>query len=516
MAGVTTSKPRFSASAEPSSGRVPGGSRQTWALIAVCLGQFVIQLDLTAVNVALPGIGAGLGASTSGLQWVVDAYTLAVASLLLLGGRIGDLTGHKRSYLAGVAVFAAGSGLCAAAPTTGWLIIFRAVQGVGAAIEMPATLAILTHTFTAPRERAQAVGIWAGAAGSSLIVGPVLGGGLVVAFGWRAVFLVNLPIAAAIGALTIRCVTATAGPGSAGLDAPGQLTGSAALALLAAGAIEGGRQGVTSPLALGWFACGTASLATFLAVERRRAAPMLPLSYFRQPAYSAANAAGLVMGFVTVGLLLSGKGNPGQDLLADWGHPAARRPVTGEHSPAGAAHEVADGQGASLTGSRRAGPAPGSVRADSALDEALRQAPDRKSSASSTPAPSSGTPASRRAICTPARAPASERSPRSPRWPIRNARPPSWPRPPPRDRLKRSSAILRTPSASTPSGTRTAVTVGECPAGSRQTVSRPQPRTARRAASACRAWRANTSGSPDSANMARTSRSPYSRLAAGV
>ncbi len=147
------------------------------------------------------------------------------------------------------------------------------------------------------------MGIWAGAAGSSLSIGPVLGGGLVVAFGWQAVFLVNLPIAAAIAVLTIRYVTDTAEPGAGGLDVPGQLTGSAALALLAAGAIEGGRHGFTDPLALGVLASGLASLAAFLAVEHRQASPMLPLSYFRRPACFAANAAGLVMGFVTIGLL---------------------------------------------------------------------------------------------------------------------------------------------------------------------------------------------------------------------
>ena len=272
-------------------------------LAAVCLGQFLIQLDLTVVNVALPGIGRDLGAPVSGLQWVADGYNLTVASLLLLGGRIGDRAGHKRTYLAGLVIFGLGSGLCAAAPGVGWLIGFRVLQGVGAAVELPATLAILTHTFTEPRERAQAVGIWAGAAGISLIIGPVLGGGLIAAFGWRAVFLVNLPVTAMIAVLTILVVTSAAGTGAGGLDMPGQLAGAAALALLAAGAIEGGRQGFASTLALGLLAGGVAGLAVFVTVERRRTNPMLPLGYFRRPAYSAANAAGLVMGFVTIGLL---------------------------------------------------------------------------------------------------------------------------------------------------------------------------------------------------------------------
>ena len=141
-------------------------SRKGLVLLAVSLGQFLIQLDLTIVNVALPAIGHDLGTSTAGLQWVVDGYNLAVASLLLIGGRLGDRTGHKRVYLAGLGLFAIGTALCAAAPSAGALIGFRVLQGVGAAIELPATLAILSRTFTDSRERAQAVGIWAGFAGT--------------------------------------------------------------------------------------------------------------------------------------------------------------------------------------------------------------------------------------------------------------------------------------------------------------------------------------------------------------
>jgi len=247
--------------------------------VAVCLGQFMVQLDLTIVNVALPSIGRDLGASVTGLQWVIDGYSLAVASLLLIGGRIGDRSGHKRVYLVGLVVFAVGSGLCALAPPGGWLIAFRVLQGIGAAIELPATLAILTHTFTDPRERAQAVGIWAGAAGSSLVIGPVLGGGLIAAFGWRAVFLFTLPIALLIGALALATVSEAVEPDTGGIDLPGQLLGlgAAALSLLAAGAIEGGHHGFTSPVALGLLIGGGLSLGAFVAVERVREHPMLPL-----------------------------------------------------------------------------------------------------------------------------------------------------------------------------------------------------------------------------------------------
>ncbi len=277
--------------------------RQVWVLVAVSLGQFLIQLDLTVVNVALPRIGSDLGASVSGLQWVVDGYNLAVASLLLIGGRVGDRSGHKRVYLTGLAVFAVGSGLCAVAPGPGWLIAFRVLQGVGAAIELPATLAILTHTFTDPRQRAQAVGIWAGAAGSALVVGPVLGGGMIAAFGWRAVFVVNLPVTVLIAFLTVRSVRERAEPAAGALDLPGQLLGSTALALLAAGAIEGGHLGFTAALPVGLLAAGLASLVAFLAIEYRQPDPVLALGLFRRPGYAAANANGLVMGFVTIGLL---------------------------------------------------------------------------------------------------------------------------------------------------------------------------------------------------------------------
>lgn len=302
---LKTSRPA-GASASPDE-RTRVGSRATprtpLILLALCLGQFMIQLDLTIVNVALPSIGRDLGGSVTGLQWVVDGYSLALASLLLLGGRLGDRSGHKRVYLAGLVIFSVGSILCAWSPSIGWLIGFRVLQGAGAAIELPATLAILTHTFTEPRERAQAVGIWTGAAGSSLVIGPLLGGGLIAVFGWRAVFLVNVPIAVAIGAVTLWTVRETVEPDAGTLDTPGALLGTATLALSAGGAIEGGREGFGRPLTLFLLAAGLVCLAAFVTVERVRKHPMLPLAVFRSPAYSAANADGLVMGFVTIGLL---------------------------------------------------------------------------------------------------------------------------------------------------------------------------------------------------------------------
>jgi len=219
----------------------------------------------------------------------------------LIGGRIGDRSGHKRVYLTGLGVFAVGSGLCALAPSGGLLITFRVLQGVGAAIELPATLAILTHTFTEPRERAQAVGIWAGAAGSSLVVGPVrrTDRRLRLARGVRR----QPPDRAGHRRADARDHKRgrPARCWRAGPARPG--AGHRGAELLAAGAIEGGHLGFTSALALGLLIGGVLSLAAFIAVERVRELPMLPLGFFRRPAYSAANADGLVMGFVTFGVL---------------------------------------------------------------------------------------------------------------------------------------------------------------------------------------------------------------------
>jgi DHA2 family methylenomycin A resistance protein-like MFS transporter len=272
-------------------------------LAAVCLGQFMLQLDTTIVNVALPSIARSLHASTSGLQWVVDGYILALASLLLSSGRMGDRSGHKRVYLAGLALFALGSGLCALASSTGELVAFRVLQGVGAAIELPATLALITGTFPDARERGRAVGLWAGAGGLSLVLGPVLGGVLLRWFAWRAVFLVNLPVALVAGALVLAAVPNAHAPRAGRMDLPGQALAAASLGLLAAAAIQGGRHGFSETGPILFLLSGLLALVAFLLVERSRGEPMLPLSYFRNGAYATANAAGLIMGFVMFSIL---------------------------------------------------------------------------------------------------------------------------------------------------------------------------------------------------------------------
>lgn len=276
---------------------------QRLVLLAVCLGMFMVQLDATVVNVALPTIGADLDSSATDLQWVVAAYVLPLACLLLIGGRLGDRFGHRRVFVAGLAVFAIGSGLCAVATSSGELIAARVLQGVGAALELPATLAILRHTYPDAGERERAIGIWAGVAGLALAIGPVLGGGFVDAFGWPSIFVVNIPVAIAAIVLALRAVREHANPEFGGLDALGQLLGTGALGLLAYAAIEGGARGFGSSLIIALLAVGLLALAAFVAVERRGSSPVLPPTLFADRSFTAVNVAGLVMGFVLFGLL---------------------------------------------------------------------------------------------------------------------------------------------------------------------------------------------------------------------
>src|SRR3954464_4331995 len=178
-----------------------------WRILAVCcLSLFIVGLDVTAVNVALPSIGRELHAGIAGLQWVVDAYTLVLATLLMLSGSTADRLGRKRIFLLGLVLFTIGSLLCSVAPGLGWLIAFRMLQAVGGSMLNPVAMSIITNVFTDPRERAQAIGIWGGVVGLSLALGPILGGVLVDSIGWRSIFWVNVPVGLAAIALTLRFV----------------------------------------------------------------------------------------------------------------------------------------------------------------------------------------------------------------------------------------------------------------------------------------------------------------------
>jgi MFS transporter, DHA2 family, methylenomycin A resistance protein len=273
-------------------------------LVVMCAGYFLVLLDVTIVNVALPQIGAGLGAGVSGLQWVVDGYALALASLMLAGGTIGDLHGHRRVVLAGLVVFGVGSLVCGVAPSAGVLVAARVAQGVGAAMLLPGTLAIISHAFPDPRAKARAIGIWAGIGSLALPAGPLVGGLLIHAFGWRAVFLVNVPIVALALVATARLVRESVDPGDRRLDRAGVVL--AVLLLLATtfAFIQAGRSGAGSPAVIVSVAAAVVLLAAFVRVERRRGdRAMLPLRLFRRAQFSVANADAATMNLGTLGTL---------------------------------------------------------------------------------------------------------------------------------------------------------------------------------------------------------------------
>jgi DHA2 family methylenomycin A resistance protein-like MFS transporter len=280
-------------------------TRRSWlALVAVCMGFFVIQLDATIVNVALPAIGRVLGGSVGGLQWVVDAYTLPLAALLLTAGSRADSLGARRLFLIGLGVFGAGSAACAVAPTLPSLVVARAVQGLGAAALLPCSLALIVHQFPDRRARARALGVWGGVASVGLAAGPLLGGGLVSFVGWRAIFLVNVPICLAVAALIGLWVDETPRRHAARADLPGTALGTAALACVSGGCIEAGHLGWTAPLPVGLLAFGVGGGAAFLVAESRHTAPMLPLTIFRSPAFSSAVAVGVLFNLCLYGTLL--------------------------------------------------------------------------------------------------------------------------------------------------------------------------------------------------------------------
>lgn len=260
-----------------------GGGASRWqVLLVMCVGYFLVLLDVTVVNVALPQIGDQLGAGVSGLQWVIDGYALALASLLLAGGTIGDLHGHKRVVLTGLAVFGIASLGCGLAPSTGTLIGARIGQGVGAALLLPGTLAIISNAFPNRAEQARAIGIWAGVGAVALPSGPLLGGALVQGIGWRPVFLLNVPVVAVAGAVAARVVQESGTRQTRRLDRAGVLLGALLLAVVTATVIQAGDSGLGVPVLLG-VVVATALLVVFLAVERSAADPMLPPSLFHRP-----------------------------------------------------------------------------------------------------------------------------------------------------------------------------------------------------------------------------------------
>jgi EmrB/QacA subfamily drug resistance transporter len=274
-----------------------------WVVTATVLGSGMAALDATVVGIALPAIGRDFHTGIAGLQWVVNAYTLTLAGLLLLGGTLGDSYGRRKMFVAGTIWFAVASLLCALAPSAGVLIAARALQGVGGALLTPGSLAILQASF-AEDDRMAAIGAWSGLGGVATAVGPFLGGWLIDAVSWRLVFLINLPLAVVVVAIAARHVPETRAPGPVPrLDVRGALCISGALAgitygLIAASANSWGSVPVLAPLA-----AGVLLLGLFVLVEAREPEPMLPLGVFRSRQFTAANAVTFVVYAALGGLL---------------------------------------------------------------------------------------------------------------------------------------------------------------------------------------------------------------------
>jgi len=284
--------------------RLPRSSLSTsLTLAAMSLGYGVVQLDVTIVNTALNSIGTSLGGGVSELQWVVSAYTIAFAAFILTAGALGDRIGSKRIFMAGFAVFTAASVACALAPNAASLIAARGVQGIGAAILVPNSLALLGHTYTDEKARGRAVGIWAAGASLALVSGPLLGGGIIALVGWRWIFLVNLPIGLAGLWLSWRYADETAPSPQREIDLPGQCAAIAALGCLAGAIIEGGALGWSNPVVIAGFVAAAVLAALFVWQENRSSQPMLPLSLFGHRLFALTSLVGLLVNIAFYGLI---------------------------------------------------------------------------------------------------------------------------------------------------------------------------------------------------------------------
>jgi EmrB/QacA subfamily drug resistance transporter len=266
-----------------------------------CFGLFMVLLDVTIVNNALPAIQRNLDTSLSGLQWIIDAYTLVFATLLLTAGALSDRQGRKRWFMIGLAVFTIGSALCGLAPNEGVLVASRALQAAGGAALSPASLALLSGAFPDPRERAQAIGIWSGISGLSLAAGPLIGGALVDGPGWRWVFFVNLPVGVIAFLAAARFLVESVNPHPRRLDLAGQALAIVTLGSLVYGLIEGGAKGWTSPLILSMFALAAVAFTGLLIAESRRRQPMIELRFFRSPSFSGTNLVAFLTFFALLG-----------------------------------------------------------------------------------------------------------------------------------------------------------------------------------------------------------------------
>jgi EmrB/QacA subfamily drug resistance transporter len=266
----------------------PSRNRRIGVLLICCFALFMVGLDATVVNVSLPSIERDLHAGVSGLQWTVDAYTVVVASLLMLAGSTGDRVGRRLTFCVGLVVFSGASLLCSVAPSIELLVAFRVLQGVGASMLTPVAMSIITNTFTEPRERAQAVGVWGAVFGISTALGPIVGGALVSSIGWRSIFWVNIPVGLAALALTLRFVPESRAARPRRFDLPGQALVIVLLASLTYGIIEAPSRGWSSPTIVLALSTSLVALLALVRHERRRREPLIDLRFFRSIPFSSA------------------------------------------------------------------------------------------------------------------------------------------------------------------------------------------------------------------------------------
>ncbi|AEV83741.1 MFS transporter [Actinoplanes sp. SE50] len=262
--------------------------RRYLILAICCMSLLIISLDVTIMNIALPAIRDDLHAPVSGLQWTIDAYTLVVASLVVLAGATADRVGRRRVFQTGLALFTVASLLCSLAPHLEALIAFRVLQAIGGSMLNPVAMSIITNTFTEPRERARAIGVWGAVVGFGMALGPLVGGFLVHGLGWRSIFWINVPVGVAALILTALFVPESRAPIPRRLDAAGQVLVLVLLATVTFAIIEGPGAGWWSPEILGCFTAGLLALLGLLWWEPRRAEPLIDLGLFRSPPFSGA------------------------------------------------------------------------------------------------------------------------------------------------------------------------------------------------------------------------------------
>ncbi|MEO8844918.1 MAG: MFS transporter [Kofleriaceae bacterium] len=274
---------------------IAGPVRPGLVLAICCTSLLMVSMDATIVNVALPAIRRDLGADTSGLQWVIDAYTVVVASLLMLSGSIADRFGRRRTFQTGLVVFTLASVLCSIAPSLDALIAFRMLQAVGASMLNPVAMSIITNTFVEPKARARAIGMWGAVVGIAMALGPLVGGGLTQTVGWRSIFWINLPLGVAALVLAQRFVPESRAARARRPDPIAQALVLGALASVTYAVIEGPHHGFGSPLIVGLFGAAGAAVVALIAHERRRDEPLIDLRFFHSAPFSSATVIAVCM-----------------------------------------------------------------------------------------------------------------------------------------------------------------------------------------------------------------------------